>query len=116
LVKVEAQQKVVSGSPTLEKATQSESNLHAEKLDWVQQIYPNPASHEFSLQMKFKLEKPMQMQVLGMGGSVNKVIQITETGKQVYTFNCSDWPNGTYILLLQTEGKHVGIAKVAVQH
>ncbi len=94
----------------------AESNVVMEKTDLFQNVYPNPALTDFAIQLKVKLDKPAQLQVMSMNASFQKTITLQEGLKYTQSISCVDWPNGTYVLILSVDGKQMGIGKVVVLH
>ncbi|MDP1725411.1 MAG: tetratricopeptide repeat protein [Bacteroidota bacterium] len=92
------------------------NNINSDKLDILQQLFPNPASEEFTIQLKGRLGKPVQANIIGMNGQNARQFNFTDIQKSNFNISCRDWPAGTYYILLISENQAAGNGKIVVTH
>ncbi len=92
------------------------NNLNSDKLDVLQQVYPNPATEEFTIQLKGNLGKPIQANIIGMNGQSARQFNFKDIQKSSFNISCRDWSTGTYYIILISDNQVAGNGKIVVSH
>ncbi|MBC7384492.1 MAG: tetratricopeptide repeat protein [Bacteroidia bacterium] len=103
-----------NGFATSTKNLAASANVNFEKLDVIQLIAPNPATDEFTLQLKGRFGKPFMVNIVGMNGQSYRQYNFSELQKSSFNISCREWPVGTYVILLTAENKEIGRSRIAV--
>ena len=77
-------------------------------------IYPNPTDSQFTIETEIPQGNKGAIKVYGLSGELKKSISIN-TENKIITLDVSDWEKGTYICVLEQEGKKIESKRFVVQ-
>ncbi len=90
------------------------TNASNDDIEIIQQVFPNPAVEEFTLQLKGKFNKPITLQIIGIIGQQVRQINFSDLQKTSFQISCHEWAAGTYSLLLVADNQEIGRGKIVV--
>lgn len=76
-------------------------------------VYPNPATHTFSMKYAFEQQLDAQVTVYDMMGRQMAQTAINTLEGEI-SFNSSNWSQGTYFVTVQAEGRLLATKKVVI--
>lgn len=77
-------------------------------------LFPNPANHEVTIELKEGLKKIGEVRIFNQFGQVVLTTQI-RTGQKLLTVDTSDLPNGVFVVQISSNGASMA-KKFTVQH
>ena len=80
-------------------------------------LYPNPASEEFTVTFNSEAEQKTELQILNPEGQlVMTPIILSGSGSQQYNFSTSSLADGVYFVLVKSSEGILGTQKLIIQH
>jgi parallel beta-helix repeat protein len=89
------------------------NNILAPKANYEFYIYPNPTTSEITIQTDFKLNNGILEMTNYFG---QKFIEIRDINEQSIKINCSNIPDGPYIISLQERGKTIATKIIIIKN